>query len=399
MTTPDTQEQTNKNVEHEVVIKKQGKKNIKGWKIVLLCIVCALLIVGGIYISKIFKYNEAYASFDSGNYEEALEGFTKLNEFDDSKRWADYSQAKLYVIEGEYEKAIDVFINIEEDEEVIDAKYLLAERYSKEQEYEKAKKIYIDLDDEENMKKCDYQLAMNLYNDGNLSEAYIVFGEISAYKDSKEKKALISNLYRREAGIFLTSLTVPDGKDLSEFDGIFDELEEIFNQAEEFDFDIAKDWNESYEKILDAYETHFYETVIVGTASRDNTYLLTAGIAIDNVTESIRFKKSDYTYDSDANKELVFYMHPQHSLAYWTVYTNWTQFIYNSDTHEMEEELILASEPFASGKSWWYWYFGWYGGDEVPFDSGIYAVELILVEDTGEKAIAKKYFAVDRFYK
>ena len=80
--------------------KKKSKKPL----IIILSVVGGLIVIGAASVAGVIgyrqyqvtqKYNEAKAAFDTGDYEESLELFNELGDYEDSEYYAEYSEVEI----------------------------------------------------------------------------------------------------------------------------------------------------------------------------------------------------------------------------------------------------------------------------------------------------------------
>ena len=151
---------------------EKKKKSKKPLIIILSVIAVIALCVAGFFIfqevSRSNAYDQATASFNSGNYSQAESTFSELGDYRDAKDMAQLSKAHALFEEGKslYDKG---------DYEEAKAKFALVN--SK------------DLSDEvtEWMNKCDYALAEELFDQGDYSGAQTAFFDLGNYSDSVER--------------------------------------------------------------------------------------------------------------------------------------------------------------------------------------------------------------------
>jgi len=200
---------------------KRAKSGKRIWVIAAAVVLCAALVPAGIYTVNRIRYTSAAALLDSGEYEEARDGFLALRDFDDSEEQADYCQSMLDYItaqelmdDGEYESARDMFLALgrfkhsrnraEQCQTMLD--YLAAKELMQSREFEAAEQAFLGLGDFEDSEalaaECNneraYTEATSLMENGEYAAAGETFGQIGGYKDAQDKAQ-----YCRNKGIYL----------------------------------------------------------------------------------------------------------------------------------------------------------------------------------------------------
>ena len=164
-------------------------------------------------------YAEAEAEITAGNYEEAKEKFSKLEDYADSKdRLAeiieienarDYKEAEKYLAEKQYDKALEIFGQLRDYsdsqqriKEVIEAKnqdnYNNAVKLAQNGDYQGAKTIFLKLGNySDSSKKAEemnakmnqqkYEAAEKLMSEGKYEEAQAEFKKLGVYSDASER--------------------------------------------------------------------------------------------------------------------------------------------------------------------------------------------------------------------
>ena len=179
-------------------------------------LVVALAIVGALTfmeVSRASNYNQAVGLMDNGSYQEALDNFDGLGDYQDSALMASYCQQYLDLAQaqslmydaGDYQGALDILLrlgaindspldpsliaslalscldhmNYETGVERLDAK-----DYASALDYFKSlpSKDFPDLPDK--IDACDYALADQLFAAGDRYDAYVAFEELGGYSDA-----------------------------------------------------------------------------------------------------------------------------------------------------------------------------------------------------------------------
>ena len=137
-------------------------------------------------------YCEAKLQCEAGNYEKALEAYDEI----DGYFWYDYyfeddcsyQYAESLLEAGDYEKAVDLFIEYLFYDEYY---YALALQMMEEGEYEEAEWMLSEITDyapaDEAYKECSYQLGQEAMNRGDYSLARSYFYNAKDYLDAEEK--------------------------------------------------------------------------------------------------------------------------------------------------------------------------------------------------------------------
>ena len=175
-----------------------------------------------IAIEKKNSYDAAVKLFQSGDFENALDAFQKMNGYEDSESYVTkckaeisdkkYAEAVALYESGKYEDALAVFEFLENykdsssmvtscKEKITERKYNEAVELLNNKQYEEAIKVFEKLngykDSNDRIKQCNdalteikYQNAVTLYNDGRFEESITVFTELGSYKGSESYKSL-----------------------------------------------------------------------------------------------------------------------------------------------------------------------------------------------------------------
>lgn len=129
---------------------------------ILLSVLAVLLVLMVIGMSrKAGRYNQAMEDMEAGNYLSAMEAFTELEDYKDSREAA---------LECSYQYALQLLEQGSLDE---------AKAYFE--------KVNTEKDVEEELLECDYRRAEMLRDSGNYSEAEQLFQVLEEYKDSADK--------------------------------------------------------------------------------------------------------------------------------------------------------------------------------------------------------------------
>ena len=166
---------------HRIAAVKAAKKRKKIKILVSIAAAVVLIAVVAVYVFVTVilpkqKYDVAMAHFNAGEYEEALAGFEKVENYKDSDELAEQCRTAI-AIEEKYQKAAELYAS---------------------GEYKAALEAFVALesykDSAEQIEKCqaaimedEYNAAVELFNAGNYREAIIAFRELGTYKDSAEQ--------------------------------------------------------------------------------------------------------------------------------------------------------------------------------------------------------------------
>lgn len=154
-----------------VKVKKPVNKKAVKRAIIAAAIIVALIgaTFGGIFISKVVRYNNAANMMEAGDYAGAQEIFTNLEDYKDASTQADicgnfivYNEAQALMDQGDYETALEKFQSLGSFEDA------------------SAKA-------DECQNNIDYKNATRYYSDGQYYKAYSLFSGLPAgFKDAAE---------------------------------------------------------------------------------------------------------------------------------------------------------------------------------------------------------------------
>ena len=142
------------------------------------------------------QYSKAMDLKDDGKYQEAIEIFTELGDYDDSATQITdcrYLEAKKMLADGQYDKAIAAFTALKDykDSETMikQCDYERAEKLLADGQYDEAKDYFKSLgdysDSETKIKACDYALAKDMI-ESNPADAIKKLEALGDYEDSAE---------------------------------------------------------------------------------------------------------------------------------------------------------------------------------------------------------------------
>lgn len=218
-------------------------------KFILLFLLSILIIFISVITAAFFKraynieqYNKAKEYINSEDYNKAIDILIDIK-YEDSEILKIYSEAKMLIDDEEYESAIDKLTEIQDfedsKEQIKYAEYNLAIQYFKERKYDDAKKLFNSLNDYEDSKRyleeidneqliqlteTTYNVACELLENKKYSKALEKFNLILGYKDSKEnaeicKRFMLSHIL--SGGVLNSYGVTKDGKVLAAGDNSF----------------------------------------------------------------------------------------------------------------------------------------------------------------------------------
>ncbi len=181
--------------------KPKKKKSRKGVLLLVLIILLAGLFAGYKYVPgfiKDYKYKEATALADSGNYSEAITAFKDLGDYSDSQEKAldcEYNYALELEEEGKFAEAKLIFENLDNygdsSTRALACYYSEGKAALEAKNFKVASKIFMDLgdygDSEQMVKECSYQNALSLIENKEYKSAIEILTAIRKYSDAKDK--------------------------------------------------------------------------------------------------------------------------------------------------------------------------------------------------------------------
>ena len=203
----------------DTVAKDRTSGNAKriGIAVGIIAAVIIALFAGRAILNKMHEkaYAEAKSELKAQKYEEALEDFNKLGDYEDSKsqaalcqRWIDYQSATELMDKGSFEEAQTAFTELKdfEDSEAQAThcanmlQYEEAEKLFEEKKYEAAREIYNKLpytteegmtNASEHLVYCNnilkYNEGIKLLKDKKYYSAYTKLNSLGSFKDAKDK--------------------------------------------------------------------------------------------------------------------------------------------------------------------------------------------------------------------
>ncbi len=197
--------------ETTLVKKKSNKTKIL---IIVLAFIVTVVVINAVrflpeYIIET-KYNSAIELQNNKNFSEAVEIFENLGDYQDSaKRVKECKyQNALLLIEAEDYAAAKLLLNeLKGYNEDIETKlqisdYSIAKKYLEKGKYEKAEELFKQLneygDSKEMVKECSYRKAISLIESKKYEEAIEILSKLKKYSDSSEKLNEAKYLYVTE---------------------------------------------------------------------------------------------------------------------------------------------------------------------------------------------------------
>lgn len=283
----------------------ERKSIIKTVVAAVISAVCFLIIifsVGLMHYNGI--YNNAQKKFRSNKYIESKDTFKTIAWYKDSEDMilkCDYRRADVYLQEGEYEKAYEIFDMLadygyhdsahkrddcllenarwymengdsesalkylgyvsakrqkEADEISVDLRHNLAIELFEKKLYADARKIFVELEDESMINECDYKIGIKHINDGNYARAMSVLSRIIDYSDSKEKFLEAEEIltYENKTGTNFSMYKNLVGR-YSNDDGVYVEYKSDSKGNTETSYNLVHDDSEFF-KIVDGIHYH-----------------------------------------------------------------------------------------------------------------------------------------------
>ena len=192
----------NTNFGAPVTQEKPEKKSKKGLIIAIVAILVVLLAGGGVaaffLTAPMRNYNKEMDLKDNGEYEQAIEIFTDLEDYEDSPAQitdCKYLNAKQMIDDANYAEAREILTELgdykESKDELNRCNYLDAKQMLADGNYDDAKIAFQALgdyeDSEDLVKECDYGRANELLTDKKYAEAKKIYESLNGYSDSKDK--------------------------------------------------------------------------------------------------------------------------------------------------------------------------------------------------------------------
>ena len=182
----------------------------------IIAAVIIALFAGRAILNKMHEntYKEANKAFAAQKYEDALEGYNKLGDYENAEKkaklcqqWIDYNAAMELMDKGSYEDALKAFKSLrgfeDSDTQITHCENMIeyekAEKLFEEEKWAEARDIYVKLpisqdeglkDASEHLKYCNNIIAYNegskLLKEKKLYEAYKKLNALGDFKDAKK---------------------------------------------------------------------------------------------------------------------------------------------------------------------------------------------------------------------
>ena len=237
--------------------KQKRKQHSKGIVITILILILIAAVICGIifFVVPSVKYRAAMLDFEMYRYEDAIEKFTALGDFSDSKDFllkSTYGYAFSLCNGNDPEKAAELFESLgnynDAPDKYLEARYKLGEKKYNEKEYIAAADIFHSLGDYSNSPQCEKQCFSRIYRDaqGNLvantkeslQKAYEQLTYIGNYKKSAELldkcTYLLGNLYYNDfqyGSAIEKYLSIPEYEDVKKILGNIRTLSDLLTSA------------------------------------------------------------------------------------------------------------------------------------------------------------------------
>ncbi len=201
--------------EIERLSKEQEKRNkrrrniiaaalVTGVTLVVAALICAAVVPRAIRNAELSEsYNSAVLLRENGDYAAAVEKFTELCEYSDSKEQiliTKYEQAEFAEKNGDYVNAADIFRQLKDyrdsADRCTDAMTTLADNYAENGEFDEAIKIYERINGDEKVAELNLRKAEQLANADKYSEAVSILKAMNSTAEIREK---INSVRHREA--------------------------------------------------------------------------------------------------------------------------------------------------------------------------------------------------------
>ena len=202
--------------------KAAKKKKKKAGKIIAILLVLVVLGVGGYfgygYYSLESAYQTAVSQMNSGEYEAAIEGFSKLGDYRDSQdniKNTKYLQAVAMVDQSRYEEAIAQFQSLGDYQDcasqIQKARYLYATMLAEQANYKEAINLFKALDGYEDAKiqlATLYKKGVTFVKEEKFDAAIEIFTALGDYQ--KSPGLLLCTMVGKKMSVSLSSVTMTD---------------------------------------------------------------------------------------------------------------------------------------------------------------------------------------------
>ncbi len=200
-------------------IKKERSRKITKVSTVLASIficLCMIFTTSFYVVTEIampaWQYESALTSFEKGDYNEAIDKFTALGDYEDSQEMiteSTYKLAESYIQDGDYFGARDVFQSLGDYKEsatyVLETYKMEGETYMSQLDYYSALDVFATISDYDGVynleNQCYYYLAIQANNDGDYDSALELFEEANDYGNSAD---FILSIIKTQANEYFT---------------------------------------------------------------------------------------------------------------------------------------------------------------------------------------------------
>ena len=176
----------------------------KGIIISIVVILAALATIGGIWGTKLAKYNKAVATlaeltdnYTTIDYENQIgdvkQDFINLKQFRESETnvtKCEYQLSNYYLSIRDLAKAREGFEALACEDKLVEVTYYEADAMFNDKKYDEAKEVFGSIsyeDSADRVKECDYCMASDLFDEKKFDEAKKIFMNLDDYSDSKNK--------------------------------------------------------------------------------------------------------------------------------------------------------------------------------------------------------------------
>lgn len=188
---------------------KKSSSHKKKRKIIFWCIVIVLwsyaIVLSVKYFPMVLSYKQALNSLNERDYDEAINIFEELGDFNDSqqkRKQAFYQKARSLMDNGDYDEAIRIYTSCaysDSQDMIREATFEKANACCRNGDFEKAILLYRSIigykDSENKLHSAEYEMAVNAYKNGEYGTAMLYFEATSGYisddgmySDSVKKK-------------------------------------------------------------------------------------------------------------------------------------------------------------------------------------------------------------------
>lgn len=252
---------------------EKKKKEITISIVSLLTVITVVYLIGW-YVIPYYRYSSATNKFDDGQFFNAYEDFSSLENYSDSKVKANqalYRYACSLIDEKRYMDAVSCFEKLagylDSDEKLsyctAKIKYDCAVELFAAGKYLEAYESFSEAvpieDSEDRANKAGYQYAMECFNGGDYLTAYEMFDKILEYENSSELASEARYLYAKRCADEENYIeAIPVLEKITKYKDVVDIISEVrYRYA--LQLETAEDWENAYKqfKRLDKYKDSF----------------------------------------------------------------------------------------------------------------------------------------------